>query len=243
MINVHESKQFINLILYNSQRFVQKPKVVQISRDAIKNLEYTPTSDTFVSKTPKLTSKIAPLNKKGKNWDGIAKLQDGTKIGNYNCEINEHSGFKSKKYPASWFDSKFSSSNKYLHVNWMDTQWAEHQGYGREMMKRFYITSVESGCKGKIGLESMPDSVGFYKELGFEHGENDTKTIYLNKIEEAQKYLESLNRRKADGENISSACIRSIINKIEILQQYAENCLQQLFFTPTPENIAKLFRK
>ena len=250
MVNVSNAKQVINLFVHNpAQRLIQKPKVVQMAVEDLSKLKYAPACDTFVSNTPKLTSKIAPLKKNRYGGGGLARLENGEPIGEFKYDFSyPDRKILNNEYPLSWVDSETGIAKSSLHVCYMDTRFAEHQGNGREMMKRLYLESVEAGCGGRISLESAWGSGGFYKQLGFE--------VPSGKIAEIKEELEYVTNRynklvemKREGKTISDDVIKEVKTEMEDLQARLNDPIstsegiQKLCFTPTPENVAKLFSK
>lgn len=229
--------------------FCRKAKPIKPTN--LKGLRFTPETvgDTFTSNIPKYNSKIAPLRKHNYGWGGIARLENGDIIGEFKCGIRSNTlKCDATRYPASWIDSKTGLARDSLHVDYMDTRYAEHQGYGREMMKRFYLQSVESGCGGRISLESAWGSGGFYKKLGFEVGQNDLN-FEKQMVEQAEKFLDRLTKRKASGESIPDSWFDHAQSELQRCRANLADPIrtgqgsQALFFTPTPENLAKLFSK
>lgn len=211
----------------------------------INELKLAPIGDTFVSNKTQLTSKILPLKCVGSEcWRGSAKTIDGKHVGSYRCSVmSPHLSIPSN-YPKGWMDLNTGLPKKSLFIDLMNTQCAEHQGYGREMMKRFYLHSIEIGCEGRISLESAWNSGGFYKKLGFEVCSGQAAR-YEKELAKAKKALRYIEQREASGEThlIPEGYKEDVLDSIE---HYSDpigtgDCL--LFFTPTPENIAKLFSK
>ena len=252
MVNVSSAKQVINLFVHNpAQRLIQKPKVVQMAVENLSKLRYTPACDTFVSTTPKLTSKIAPLKKYGYGWGGFAKTTDGKYIGEFKCVVHEpYNIVTAGQYPLSWINKETGLPKPSLYIDYMSTSHAEHQGYGREMMKRFYLQSVESGCEGRISLRSAWGSDGFYNKLGFELGESKMREM-KNSLARAERELKFFKKSKSEGCDMWDDEISRLEEEIIDLKKDLQNPVmahsgkwsQDLFFTPTPENVAKLFSK
>ena len=254
MVSVSNARQVINLFIRSSgQNLARKPKVVQMFAEDISKLRYAPAGDTFVSNTPKLSSKITLSGAESEiGASGWSISHDGKLIGRYEYDFKiSEKAFVNAWYPASWIDSKTGLAKKSLHINYFDTCRAEHQGYGREMMKEFYIKSVEAGCEGRISLEPGYDSKGFYRALDcFEIGSGKIAEI-TEGLEYEIKELETLLRMKKEGINIPENRIsrqEERVKKYKLrladpVEHLNINSIGGLFFTPTPENVAKLFSK
>ncbi len=253
MVNVSNAKQVINIFVHNpAQRLIQKPKVVQMAVEDLSKLKYAPACDTFVSTTPKLTSKVAPLKKNRYGGGGLARLENGEPIGEFKYDFSyPDRKILNNEYPLSWVDSETGIAKGSLHICYFDTRFAEHQGYGREMMKRFYLESVEAGCEGRICFEPAWESGGFYRALDcFEMGSGKVAEI-KEELEYLVKEYQNLIKMKNGGKIISGvelAFIKKQIERCELklkdpIEHIGVNSIGKLCFTPTPENVSKLFSK
>lgn len=200
----------------------------------IKPLKYTSTAKPFDS-----------AEKTGGKPVGVYR-EDGTYLGKCSYEnlIEKHT-WNNASYPSSWIDPTTNIPKSSLYVRYISTPVTNrNKGNGREIMKRLYLQSIENGHEGRISLQAAWDSPGFYEKLGFE---NDPRVL-----ESAKRELKSLESRLMYFESNGIDCYEEFTTKAEFLKEIQEQkklishipCKQgNLYFTPTEENLAKLFAK
>lgn len=200
----------------------------------IKPLKYTSTAKPFDS-----------AEKTGGKPVGVYR-EDGTYLGKCSYENRiEKNSVNNASYPSSWIDPTTNTPKSSLYIRYIGTPATNrNKGNGREIMKRLYLQSIENGHEGRISLQAAWDSPGFYEKLGFENNPRvlESAKSELKHLESRLKYFEKY------GEDIDE----EFTTKAELLEEVLEQrklvshipCQQgELYFTPTEENLAKLFAK
>lgn len=170
----------------------------------------------------------------------------GKPIARYEYSISKPlASARVNRYPKSWIDTNGNIKNS-LYIDYIATEGiAEGAGYGRLMIQRLYQESLRKGCGGRLSLHSSFGSHGFYDKLGFEVGERTIQKKYILQKQLEEKMQNLLANKKAglkveDSEIID---IKQQLDKINIELSNHVPCESGfLFFTPTEQNLKKLFK-
>lgn len=207
-----------------------------------------PNKKTNLAQAETYTSKAEPFPQMGGLTGSKVYTKDGKYLGNcaYADSIIENSSMNNK-FPISWIDPKTNCPKSYIFVNGIETTAAgKGKGNGREIMKRLYLQSVENGHEGRIRLLSVQGSSGFYEKLGFENGQDVINNLQ-RKLQERLNYLKAY-WKTGDFKMIGFSSREALVKEIQAIEEQLakhEPCQDMcyLYFTPTKENLAKLFSK
>lgn len=211
------------------------------AEDAIKQIGKN--EATSIVKQPKYTSSAKPFKQCSNHHGCRVYKEDGTYLGR--CSYEDRFANNSYNFPSSWIDPATNKPKTSLYVHYIDTINAgQNKGNGREIMKRLYLQSVENGHGGRISLQAAWDSPGFYEKLGFENGPEVMKTekSILKNLESRLRYFEKYGADIEEEYATKEELLADVLKQRKLLEHVP--CQQgDLYFTPTEENLAKLFAK
>lgn len=223
-------------------KLAEKPMLS--AEDAIKQISKN--EATSIVKQPKYTSSAKPFKQSSNHHGCNVYKEDGTLLGkcSYQDRVVENS-FSNDTFPSSWIDSTTNKPKSSLYVHYIDTQAAgQNKGNGREIMKRLYLQSVENGHGGRISLQAAWDSPGFYEKLGFENNPKviETEKKVLKNLESRLKYFDFYGGDYEQCYATKEELLADVLKQRKLVEHVP--CQQgDLYFTPTEENLAKLFAK
>lgn len=241
-------------ILINFASYIRNPHIKSVSTTNLKALKpiHNVTTDCIQlsSKAAQRAEQIELTDIKsalGVSSDrGRLAFLRGEPIARYQYSISEPSATaKVDRYPKSWIDTNGNIKNS-LYIDYIATEdFAEGAGYGRLMIQRLYQESLRKGCEGRLSLHSSFDSHGFYDRLGFEVGERtiQKKHILQKQLEEK---IQTLLANKKTGLKVEDSEIMKIKQQLDkVNKELSEHVPCEsgaLFFTPTEQNLKKLFK-
>lgn len=179
---------------------------------------------------------------------GFIALLNGKPIARYQYSLSEPiSCCKIDRYPKSWIDIN-GNPKQSLFVDYISTEdFVEGSGYGRLLIQRLYYESKLLGCEGRLSLKSSFGSHGFYDKLGFEVGERTIQKKMLLQKQLKEKLNNLLINNKPNGLIAEDQEIITIKQQLDTLNKELSTHVPceagSLFFTPTEQNLRKLFKQ